>query len=86
MIYCANCGRVIWAKVLSTPSVFLCANPSFLAGGARRFCETFHTNLKVKKEITPNITAWTPATTYLEPFFGNLNKIPGDRTKKRIAQ
>jgi hypothetical protein len=86
MIYWANCGFVTWAKVLSTPSFFLCANPSFLAGGAEIVCEKFHTNLQVKKVTTPNITAWTPATTYLEPFFGNLNKTPGDRTKKRIAQ
>jgi len=86
MIYCANCDLVTWAIVSSTPSFFLYTNPSFLAGGAARVCEKFHTNLQVKKDTTPNITAWTPATTYLEPFFGNLNKIPGDRTKKRIAQ
>jgi len=86
MIYWANCGFVFWARVSSTPSFFLSTNPSFLAGWDTRVCEKFHTNLQVKKDTTPNITAWTPATTNLEPFFGNLNKTPGDRTKKRIAQ
>jgi len=62
------------------------SKPSFLAGGDTIFCKKFDTNLQVKNATTPNSTAWTPATTNLDPFFGILNKTPGDRTKKRIAQ
>ena len=87
MIYWANCGLVVWATSIGSFFLsILSINPSFLADGDKRVCEKFHTNLQVKNDTTPKITAWTPATTNLEPFFGNLNKTPGDRTKKRIAQ